>query len=60
MSVFNPDALVHVERFNDRLIFYDGGMLHSSEITDPDRLSDDPLSGRLTLNGFFTSQRHLQ
>ncbi len=44
----------------NRLIFYDGGMLHSSEITDPDRLSDDPLSGRLTLNGFFTSQRHLK
>lgn len=43
----------------NRLIFYDGGMLHSSDITAPDRLSNDPLSGRLTLNGFFTSRRHL-
>lgn len=44
----------------NRLIFYDGGMLHSSDIAAPDRLSDDPLRGRLTLNGFFTSRRNLK
>ncbi|MDP9088197.1 MAG: DUF6445 family protein [Pseudomonadota bacterium] len=43
----------------NRLIFYDGSMLHSSDITAPESLSCDPLSGRLTLNGFFTSRRHL-
>ncbi len=43
----------------NRLIFYDGGMLHSSDIPLPDQLGDDPLTGRLTLNGFFTSRRNL-
>lgn len=43
----------------NRLIFYDGGMLHSSDIPSPEQLSNDPLTGRLTLNGFFTSRRHL-
>jgi hypothetical protein len=43
----------------NRLIFYDGGMLHSGDIPAPSRLCTDPLSGRLTLNGFFTSRRHL-
>jgi hypothetical protein len=42
----------------NRLIFYDGAMLHSGEILAPQRLSADPRSGRLTLNGFFTSRRH--
>ncbi len=44
----------------NRLIFYDGAMLHSSAITIPDKLSNDPNAGRLTLNGFFTSRRHLK
>ena len=40
-------------RFN-RLVFYDGGaVFHCSDITSPEKLSDDPRSGRLTLNGFF-------
>jgi hypothetical protein len=43
----------------NRLIVYDGGMLHTGDIGAPELLSDDPLSGRLTLNGFFTSTRHL-
>jgi hypothetical protein len=41
----------------NRLIFYDGGLLHSGDIREPDRMSPDPRSGRLTLNGFFTSRR---
>ena len=43
----------------NRLIFYDGGMLHSGDISSPSLLSEDPLAGRLTLNGFFTSTRNL-
>jgi hypothetical protein len=43
----------------NRLIFYDGGMLHSGDISAPELLSADPLVGRLTLNGFFTSTRNL-
>jgi hypothetical protein len=43
----------------NRLIFYDGSVLHSGDITAPDKLSSDPLTGRLTLNGFFTSRRNL-
>ena len=42
----------------NRLIFYDGSLLHSGDITAPEKLSNDPLSGRLTLNGFFTSRRN--
>jgi hypothetical protein len=41
----------------NRLIFYDGSLLHSGDIASPERLSDDPLRGRLTLNGFLTSRR---
>lgn len=43
-------------RFN-RAVFYDGGQFHSSHITEPKRLSSDPASGRLTLNGFFVCRR---
>jgi hypothetical protein len=44
----------------NRLIFYDGGVLHSGDITAPDKLSKDPVAGRLTLNGFFTCRRNLK
>ena len=42
----------------NRLIFYDGGVLHSGDIREPEKMSPDPRVGRLTLNGFFTSRRH--
>jgi hypothetical protein len=42
----------------NRLIFYDGSLLHSGDIPDPSRLSSDPTRGRLTFNGFFVSRRH--
>jgi hypothetical protein len=42
------------------LIFYDGGLLHSGDITAPGKLSKDPVAGRLTLNGFFTCRRNLK
>lgn len=42
----------------NRLIFYDGGeVFHGSDIEHAQRLSDDPRSGRLTLNGFFVCRR---
>lgn len=39
-------------RFN-RLIFYPGSIFHCADITAPERLTADPRTGRLTLNGFF-------
>ncbi len=43
-------------RFN-RLIFYNGMQFHSGDISAPEHLTDDPRSGRLTLNGFFTCRQ---
>ena len=42
----------------NRMVFYDGAMLHSGDIFSPEKLSTDPRSGRLTLNGFFTCRRN--
>jgi hypothetical protein len=39
------------------VIFYDGSIFHSAHIAAPQLLSDDPLQGRLTLNGFLTCRR---
>ena len=42
----------------NRLIFYDGGELfHCADIRHPERLTDDPKTGRLTMNGFFRCRR---
>ncbi len=41
----------------NRAVFYDGSAFHSSHITAPEKLTDDPATGRLTLNGFFLCQR---
>lgn len=49
-----------VEARWNRCIFFDGYALHSGDIRQPQRLSADPLSGRLTCNGFFTSRRSLR
>ena len=53
---FEQSAVVPAA-FN-RAVFYDGGQFHSSHITQPDLLSDDPARGRLTLNGFFICKRN--
>jgi len=42
----------------NRLIFYDGAMLHSGDIAAPEKLDADPARGRLTLNGFFNCRRN--
>ncbi len=41
----------------NRMVFYDGTMLHSSDIPAAGKLSDDPQRGRLTLNGCYTCRR---
>ena len=41
----------------NRMIFYDGSIFHSGEIPRPEKMNANPLSGRLTLNGFFTCSR---
>lgn len=42
----------------NRMIFYDGGeVFHGGDIRQPERLTDDPRTGRLTLNGFFQCRR---
>lgn len=40
-------------RFN-RFVFYSGDIPHTGAITAPELLSDDPRTGRLTLNLFFS------
>jgi uncharacterized protein DUF6445 len=49
-----------VEARWNRCIFFDGFALHSGDIRQPQRLAADPLTGRLTCNGFFTSRRPLR
>ena len=41
----------------NRAIFYDGSVFHSSHITRPELLSDDPAAGRLTVNGFWVCRK---
>ncbi len=41
----------------NRIIFYDGSLFHCSDIRHPEKLNDNPQTGRLTYNGFFTCKR---
>lgn len=41
----------------NRMIIYDGGGYHCAAIDHPELLSDDPATGRLTVNGFFPCRR---
>lgn len=43
-------------RFN-RLIFYPGSIFHCADIGAPERLTADPRTGRLTMNGFYVCRR---
>lgn len=42
----------------NRAIYYDGGLFHSADVGQPERLNADPARGRLTLNSFFTCRRN--
>ncbi len=44
----------------NRAIFYRGDRFHTSHIERPDLLSDDPVQGRLTMNGFFVCRATLR
>ena len=46
------DLVQHVEARFNRLIFYTGEIPHNAYIQNPERLSDNPETGRLTLNCF--------
>jgi hypothetical protein len=48
------ERLAQVSAAWNRLLFYNGDLFHSGDITAPARLSANPRVGRLTLNGFFT------
>jgi len=48
-----------VEARWNRLVFYDGALLHLGDIGAPEKLCADPATGRLTLNFFFSSRRNL-
>jgi hypothetical protein len=41
------------EARSNRMIFYRGNVHHSAHIIAPQLLSEDPVKGRLTLNGFY-------
>ena len=41
----------------NRIIFYDGNIFHSSDISHPEKLNAPDSVGRLTVNGFFTCTR---
>jgi len=43
----------------NRAVFYSGELLHSGQITSPERLTADPATGRLTVNLFFACRRNL-
>lgn len=51
------DKLATIPARYNRLIFYDGTLFHAGEIRVPERLTTDPATGRLTLNGFFLHRR---
>jgi hypothetical protein len=48
------ERLAQVPAAWNRMLFYNGDLFHSADIGAPARLSADPRTGRLTLNGFFT------
>jgi len=43
----------------NRAVFYSGALLHSGQITAPERMTADPATGRLTVNFFFSCRRNL-
>lgn len=47
------ELIDEVEAQPDRMVLYRGRVLHSGVIPQPEALSDDPASGRLTINMFL-------
>jgi hypothetical protein len=48
------EKVLTVPARRNRMIVYPGMKFHSGDISHPELLSEDPLTGRLTFNGFFT------
>lgn len=53
------EPLLNVPARWNRMVIYDGMVFHSADIHLPERMNDDPRSGRLSLNGFYTGRRTL-
>ncbi len=55
-----PDAFERLSvmpaRYN-RMVFFDGSILHASQLPSAEKLSTDPAKGRLTLEAYFVCQR---
>lgn len=48
------EKVLTVPARRNRMIVYPGMKFHSGDISRPEALTEDPLTGRLTFNGFFT------
>lgn len=59
-----PDSNRYFRRFGggnarwNRVMFYDGTILHAGDILEPDRLTNHPFTGRLTVSGFYAGRCH--
>jgi Family of unknown function (DUF6445) len=55
-----PDAFERMStlpaRYN-RMVFFDGSILHASQLPSGEKLSTEPAKGRLTLEAYFVCQR---
>ena len=51
------DQIAKFESQPGRALIYSGTSLHSGMIVETDKLTDDPRTGRLTLNAFFKAER---
>ena len=50
------ELIGEIEAQPDRLILYRGRLLHSGVIPEPEKLTQDPKTGRLTINMFLTGR----
>jgi hypothetical protein len=59
-TIFNPRPRIDRVALDNggHCFVIDGALLHTGDILAPERLSNDPATGRLTFNGFFTCRRN--
>lgn len=59
MDGSNPyfECVARVPAAWNRMILYDACHFHSGDVGPPERMTADPATGRLTLNGFFNCRR---
>ncbi|MFZ9371691.1 MAG: DUF6445 family protein [Limnohabitans sp.] len=51
------ERTARVDAAFNRAVYYDGSIFHSADVLEPQRLSEDPRTGRLSVNGFYTCKR---